>query len=104
MLLEVLETRDHAAVAEATKSARIRTIEQYEGFTGLNFMLTDGTSLHLYRDYQSNGEYYTLFLDQLGEVIVATSEPIHGMRGDPIPRGVLYTVTSDLDVETSQIS
>ena len=79
-------------------------IEKYGGFTGLNFMLSDGQSLHMYRDFQTNGQYYTLYIDNFGEMIVGGSEPILAMSAEPIPRGVLHTVGSDLELERSAVA
>ncbi len=103
LLLETLDDGDHAAVAQATKAARERAITEYEGFTSLNFMLTDGQALHVYRDFQSNGQYYTLYLDNLGEMTVVVSEPILAMKAEPVPRGVLQTVTGDLKVARTTV-
>jgi predicted glutamine amidotransferase len=104
LVLEALDGRGHAAVAKATRVARQRAIEEYGGFTGLNFMMTDGAALHAYRDFQTNGQYYTLYQDHFGEMVITTSEPILAMKADPMPRGVLYTVTPDLRVTTTAIA
>ena len=37
-------------------------------------------------------------------MVVACSEPILGMKADPVPRGVLTTVSPNLEVERSFIS
>lgn len=103
-LLNQLAGREHEEIAKATAAARALAIERFGGFTSLNFMLSDGRSLHVYRDFQTNGEYYTLYLDHFGEMIVACSEPILAMKADPIPRGVLSTVNTDLQIERSIIS
>ncbi len=99
-----LEGREHEAVAKATLTARALAIKEFGGFTGLNFMLSDGRSLHVYRDFQTNGQYYTLYLDNLGEMIVAASEPILAMKAEPIPRGLLHTVSSDLVLQRTAVS
>ncbi len=104
MLLNHLEGREHEAVAKATLTARALAIKEFGGFTGLNFMLSDGRSLHVYRDFQTNGQYYTLYLDNLGEMIVAASEPILAMKAEPIPRGLLHTVSSDLVLQRTAVS
>jgi predicted glutamine amidotransferase len=105
LLLEHLpDGRGPTEVAKATAAVRKTAIEMYGGFTGLNFMLSDGEALHVYRDFQTNGQYYTLYMDNLGEMIVAASEPILAMRAEPIPRGVLNTVTPDLEIQRSTIS
>ncbi len=104
LVLDALDGRDHAAVAKATKVARQRAIDEYGGFTGLNFMMTDGTALHAYRDFQTNGQYYTLYQDHFGEMVVTTSEPILAMKADPMPRGILHTVTPDLQVARTIIA
>jgi len=79
-------------------------IEKYGGFTGLNCMLSDGRALHVYRDFQTNGQYYTLYLDNFGEMIIAVSEPILAMKAEPIPRGILHTVTPDLQIQRTTVS
>ena len=105
LLLEQLHTgRGHEEVTKATAEVRKTAIERYGGFTGLNFMLSDGQQLHVYRDFQTNSQYYTLYLDNFGEMVVAASEPILAMRADPIPRGVLSTVAPDLEIQRSTVS
>ena len=79
-------------------------MEKYGGFTSLNFMLSDGRALHVYRDFQTNGQYYTLYLDNFGEMIVACSEPILAMKSEPIPRGILHTITADLEMRRTTVS
>jgi predicted glutamine amidotransferase len=103
-LLRSLDGRSHGEVAKATAASREEAIGEYGGFTGLNFMLSDGQALHVYRDFQTNGQYYTLYLDNLGEMIIGASEPILAMQAEPIPRGVLYTVTSQLELQRSAVS
>ena len=104
LILGALDGRDHGAMARATESVRARAIEEYGGFTGLNFMITDGTALHVYRDFQTNGQYCTLYQDDFGEMLVAASEPLLGMKGEPMPRGVLHTMYPDLRWEATAIS
>ncbi|HYS99043.1 MAG TPA: class II glutamine amidotransferase [Thermoplasmata archaeon] len=104
MILDHLEGRDHDSVAKATAAARELAIEKFGGFTGLNFMLSDGRSLHVYRDFQTNGQYYTLYLDNFGEMVIAASEPILAMKADPIPRGILHTVDPDLKVVRTDVA
>ena len=104
MILSSLRGRSHEDVAKATRAARELAIEKHGGFTSLNFMLSDGQALHVYRDFQANGQYYTLYMDNLGEMIIGASEPILAMQADPIPRGILHTVTSELELQRSTIS
>ncbi len=104
LMLDALEGRDHAAVAKATKTARQRAIDEYGGFTGLNFLMTDGQALHVYRDFQTNGEYYTLYQDHFGEMVITASEPILAMKADPMPRGILHTVSPDLQVQKTTVA
>lgn len=105
LLLEQLhDGRGHEEVAKATAALRKLAIETYDGFTSLNFMLSDGQELHVYRDFQTNGQYYTLYMDNLGEMIIGASEPILAMRAEPLPRGVLSTATIDLEIRRSTIS
>jgi len=104
LLLERLKGPDHDAVAKATGAVRDLAIQKYGGFTALNFMLSDGHSLHAFRDFQTNGQYYTLYLDNFGEMVIAASEPILAMQAEPMPRGVLHTITSDLELQRTIVS
>ncbi len=104
MILSVLDGRTHEDVAKATAAVRTSAMEKYGGFTSLNFMLSDGRALHVYRDFQTNGQYYTLYLDNFGEMIVACSEPILAMKSEPIPRGILHSVTADLEMRRTTVS
>jgi hypothetical protein len=97
-LEQLPDGRGPKEVAKASAAVRKIAIETYGGFTGLNFMLSDGQSLHVYRDFQTNPQYYTIYLDNFGEMVVAASEPILAMKADPIPRGVLHTISQDLTV------
>ncbi len=103
-LLNRIEGRAHEDVAKATRDVRDEAIEKYGGFTGLNFMLSDGQSLHVYRDFQTNGQYYTLYIDSFGEMIIAASEPILAMSAGAIPRGILHTINADLAVQRSAVA
>jgi len=103
-LLNRLEGRAHQDVAKATRGVRDEAIEKYGGFTGLNFMLSDGQSLHVFRDFQTNGQYYTLYLDNFGEMVIAASEPILAMQAEPIPRGMLHSISQDLVVKRAAIA
>ena len=103
-LLNRIEGRAHEDVAKATRGVRDEAIEKYGGFTGLNFMLSDGQSLHVYRDFQTNGQYYTLYIDNLGEMIIGASEPILAMNAEPIPRGFLHTIGADLELQRSAVA
>ena len=104
LLLDRLDSGTHASVAKAMTQVRSIAIEQYGGFTGMNCMLSNGYALHVYRDFQTNGQYYTLYLDNFGEMIVAASEPILAMKAEPLPRGILNTVTRDLEVRRTEIT
>jgi len=104
LLLDRMDGRHHGDVARATAAAREVAIEKYGGFTSLNFMLSDGQSLHAYRDFQTNGQYYTLYLDNFGEMIIVASEPILAMQSDPMPRGVLHTISSSLEIHKTIVS
>src|SRR5947208_15457568 len=76
LLLERLEGRDHDAVAKAAGAVRDLAIQKYGGFTALNFMLSDGRSLHAFRDFQTNGQSYTPYPDNFGEKMNVASGPI----------------------------
>src|SRR6266571_2084102 len=104
IILENLDGTGHDEVAKATEVARHSAIEKFGGFTGLNFMLSDGKALHVYRDFQTNGQYYTLYMDNFGEMIIAASEPILAMQAEPLPRGILHTISTDLVVQRAAIA
>ena len=103
-ILAGLEGASHEDVSRAAAAARSRTLKEAGGFSSLNFLLTDGMALHVYRDFQTNGEYYTLFRGRVGDMVLAASEPIFGIRGGPLPRGVLHTITPDLEVASTVIA
>jgi len=103
-LLNRIQSRAHGDVANATRGVREEAIEKYGGFTGLNFMLSDGQSLHVYRDFQTNGQYYTMYIDNFGEMVIAASEPILAMQAEPIPRGILHTINPDLVFQRATIA
>jgi len=102
-ILDHLDGRGQESVARAAGKMRMTAIDKYRGFTSLNFMLSDGRALYVYRDFQTNGQYYTLYVDNFGEMIVACSEPILAMTAEPLPRGVLHTITSDLTVHHTTV-
>ncbi len=104
LILDGLPGSAHRDVAEAVRSAREVAIAKYGGFTSLNLMLSDGEALHIYRDFQTNGGYYTIYIDTFGEMIVAASEPILAMNADPIPKGILHTIHRDLSIERTTIA
>jgi len=105
LILEGLQgAASHEAVVEATKATRRRAIDEFDGFTSLNFMLSDGHALHVYRDFQTNGQYYTLYMDNLGEMIVVASEPILAMKTEPLLRGILHTVGPHLGLRRTEIA
>ncbi len=104
LVLGSLDGRSNEDVAKATAAAREVAIEKYGGFTSLNFMLSDGQALHLYRDFQTNGQYYTLYVDNFGEMVIGASEPILAMQAEPMPRGVLLTVTAQLELQRAAIA
>ena len=103
-ILGSLDGSSQEDVARATAAARELAIDNYGGFTSLNFMLSDGQALYVYRDFETNGQYYTLYMDHLGELVIAASEPILAMQTEPIPRGILHSVTPNLATRTTTIS
>jgi len=67
--------------------------ERFRGYTSLNFMLTDGKSLHCYRDCTKSPDYYTLFCERRDEGTIVYSEPVDEWAGEPIKQGELLTIT-----------
>ena len=104
MILSSLRGRSHEDVVQATTAARELAIKEHGGFTSLNFMLSDGQALHVYREFLTNGQYYTLYMDNLGEMVIAASEPILAMQAEPTPRGILHSVNGDLVVQRATIA
>jgi hypothetical protein len=90
-------------VPAAFRGARKDLLAAYGGYTSLTAMLASGSGLHCYRDYARDGSYYTLFVDDFGEMVVVCSEPILGMKENPIPRGWLVSVDTDLAVERRRV-
>ena len=104
MLLANLDGGDHASVAKAIGATRRQVLEEFGGFTALNLMLSDGSALHTYRDFESNGGYYTLYEDHFGELVITASEPILAMKADPMPRGIVHTITPDLEIQRTEVA
>jgi len=77
--------------------------KEYGGYSSLNFLLTDGERLHAFRDYVKDGDYYTLYYDDFGEIVLACSQPILGMKDDPVVKGSLLSVGPDLGLRRQQV-
>ncbi len=90
-------------VAAATKATVEAVRREYGGYSALNFLLTDGERLHAFRDYEKDSDYYTLFYDDFGEMVLTCSQPILGMKDDPIVKGSLLSVGPDLGLRRQQV-
>jgi len=101
-LLGNLDGPDPEQVAKATK-ATVETIRAEFGYTGLNFLISDGQWLHAFREYQENGDYYTLYHDDFGEAVLVCSQPILGMRGNLLLGGYLLSAGSGLEVVKTRV-
>ena len=101
-LLENLDAADPQGVAAAT-GAMVEGVRRQGGYSSLNFLLTDGTSLHAFREYQENGDYYTLYHDNFGEAVLVCSQPILGMRENLLSKGYLLSVGPDLGVVRTRV-
>ncbi|HLB68956.1 MAG TPA: class II glutamine amidotransferase, partial [Thermoplasmata archaeon] len=101
-LLGNLDGSDPEQVAKATR-ATVETIRAEFGYTGLNFLLSDGQSLHAFREYQENGDYYTLYHDHFGEAVLVCSQPILGMRDNLLVKGYLLSAGPGLEVVKTRV-
>jgi predicted glutamine amidotransferase len=98
LLLSNLDGPDPEQVAAATKTTVAIARREYGGYSSLNFLLTDGERLHAFREYEKDSDYYTLYYDDFGEMVVVCSQPILGMKDDPVVKGSLVSVGSDLKI------
>ena len=96
-LLGNLEGPDPEQVAKATK-ATVEALRAEFDYSGLNFLVSDGQWLHAFREYQENGDYYTLYHDDFGEAVLMCSQPILGMRDNLLLGGYLLSVGPSLEV------
>lgn len=105
-LLERLDSPAAADVAQATAGMVQAATETYRGYSGLNFLLTDGTRLHAFREFSpgdGNEAYYTLDQARTDAGVLVCSEPLPGMRGSAIPKGTLLTVDRDGRVDATRV-
>jgi len=103
LLLSNLDSADPEGVAAAAKATVEAARREYGGYSSLNFLLTDGDSLHAFRDYEKDSDYYTLYYDDFGEMVLACSQPILGMKDDPVVKGSLVSVGPGLELRRQQI-
>ena len=101
-LLGNLEGPDPEQVAKATK-ATVESVRAEFGYTGLNFLISDGQWLHAFREYQENGDYYTLYHDDFGEAVLMCSQPILGMRDNLLVEGYLLSASPSLEVVKTRV-
>src|SRR3989441_12295614 len=98
LLLSNLESGEPEEVAAATRATVEAARREYGGYSALNFLLTDGEWLHAFRDYEKDSDYYTLYYDDFGEMVLACSQPILGMKDDPVVKGSLVSVGPELKI------
>jgi glutamine amidotransferase len=84
------------AVAAATKAVVDWARREHGGYSAVNFVLSDGERLHAFREYTEKPEYYTLCCDDFGEQVLVCSQPILGMREEPVVKGYLVSIGRDL--------
>lgn len=103
LLLSNLDGHEPEDVAAATK-ATVETVRRdYGGYSSLNFLLSDGERLHAFRDYEKDSDYYTLYYDHFGEAVLVCSQPILGMKDNPIVKGYLLSVGPDLGIQRTRV-
>src|SRR5256712_1104350 len=104
LFLDRLDGRDHEAVATATTAARDGAIQKYGGLIRRKFILSVGRSTHCFTSFQTHGQGTKLYVDNFAEMLIAAFEPILAMQSEPMPRGVLHTITSDLELQKTIVS
>ncbi len=103
LLLSNLDGGEPEEVAAATKKTVEAARREYGGYSALNFLLTDGERLHAFRDYEKDSDYYTLYYDDFGEMVLACSQPILGMRDNLLPGGYLLSAGPGLEVVKARV-
>jgi glutamine amidotransferase len=103
LLLSNLDGPEPEQVLSATKATVETVRREYGGYSALNFLLTDGERLHAFRDYEKDADYYTLYYDDFGEMVLTCSQPILGMKDDPVVKGSLLSVGPDLGLRRQQV-
>ncbi len=103
LLLSNLDGTEPERVAAATKATVEAVRREHGGYSALNFLLTDGERLHAFRDYEKDADYYTLYYDDFGEMVLTCSQPILGMKDDPVVKGWLLSVGPDLKIRRQQV-
>jgi len=103
VLLSNLDGEGPEEVAGATKATVEAVRREYGGYSALNFLLTDGEWLHAFRDYENDSDYYTLYYDDFGEMMLACSQPILGMKDDPVVKGSIVSIGPDLKIRRTRV-
>ncbi len=103
ILLGSLDGPGPDAVAAAVRTTVEDVRREYDGYSGLNLLFTEGERLYAFREYSKQAGYYTLFYDDLGEAVVVCSQPILTMRENAIAKGSLVSIGPDLAVAPRQV-
>lgn len=103
MLLGNLDGAAPDAVAAAVRTTVDAVRREFDGYSGLNLLFTDGERLYAFREFSKQADYYTLFYDDFGEAVVVCSQPLLTMRGNAIEKGSLIAVGPDLAVTSKHV-
>lgn len=102
-ILARLDGSDTKDVVRATAAAVETARADCGGYSALDFLLTDGTRLHAFREYAENAAYYTLNHARAGDGVLVCSQALPGIRGSEIPKGCLLTVDLDGSLAKTQV-
>ncbi|MCS7113706.1 MAG: class II glutamine amidotransferase [Candidatus Bathyarchaeota archaeon] len=80
------------------REALKRIHDVIDDYTALNFILSDGGILYVYRDCTVNEDYYTLYYSRGGGYVAVCSEALNCVDGRwiPIENGCLLAIGRDL--------
>jgi predicted glutamine amidotransferase len=102
-LLSNLDGPSGEEVADATRRTEAQLRVEFPGYTALNFLLTDGTRLHAFRQCLRDESYYTLYYGRVGRSVLVCSQPISGTVATAMENGTLATVGANLAVHVTRV-
>jgi len=102
-LLANLDGPSGEEVADATRRTEAQLRGEFSGYTALNFLLTDGTRLHAFRQCLRDESYYTLYHGRVGRSVLVCSQPLGGTVATAMENGTLATVGPNLAVHVTRV-
>ncbi len=87
-------------ITEAIKNV-INKVKEFGGYTGLNFVMSDGRNLYSYREASRKKDYYSLWYLKRGkgDVVICSEKLTSGESWTKIELDTLVKISPDLNIE-----